>query len=74
MSYEVYKVNCDQIKQSTITLAKEMTEVAFVDDAEHQPHHQMAVGGAAIISATTINAFGGSIIVTCNNNGLKSEQ
>ena len=29
----------DLIKQSTITLAKEMTEVAFVDEPEHQPHH-----------------------------------
>ncbi len=74
MTYEVYKVNCDQVQQSSITLAKEMTEVAFVDDAEPQPHHQMVVRGAAIIPATTINAFGGSIVVTYNNNGLKSEQ
>jgi len=50
-----------------------MTEVAFVDDAEPQPHHQMVVRGASIIPATTINAFGGSIVVTYNNNGLKSE-
>ena len=64
----------DLIKQSSVTLAKEMTEVQFADDPEqHQLHHQEGgIKYAGILAAaTTINGLGGSIIVAHINNSKR---